>query len=48
MKKIDHDTVNKKYVCVEIKDNGIGMDNETLQKVFETFSRPNQLVKDLD
>ena len=37
IKKIDHDTVNKKYVCIEVKDNGIGMDEETLQKVFEPF-----------
>ena len=37
IKKINHDIVNKKYVCIEIKDNGIGMDKETLQKVFEPF-----------
>ena len=37
IKKIDHDTVNKKYICIEVKDNGIGMDEETLQKVFEPF-----------
>ena len=33
IKKINHDMVNKKYACIEIKDNGIGMDKETLQKV---------------
>ncbi len=37
IKKIDHDIVDKKYVCIEIKDNGIGMDKEILQKVFEPF-----------
>ena len=37
IKKIDHDRVNKKYICIEVKDNGIGMDEETLQKVFEPF-----------
>ena len=36
-KKINHDTVDKKYVCIEIKDNGIGMNKEILQKVFEPF-----------
>ena len=37
IKKIDHDIVDKKYVCIEIKDNGIGMDKEILLKVFEPF-----------
>ena len=37
IKKINHDIVNNKYVCIEVKDNGIGMDKETLQKAFEPF-----------
>ena len=37
IKKINHDIVNNKYVCIEVKDNGIGMDKETLQKPFEPF-----------
>ncbi len=34
---IIHEDTNKNILSIEIKDNGIGMDNETLQKVTDPF-----------
>lgn len=46
VKEVDPDSQNRKY-CFEIKDSGIGMDEEFLQQIFESYKTENRSdVKD--